>query len=309
MADICSCKTGILNFGQPNCVDSFVRDAQLVFVNYLDDTGAVNSIKSTDTLDQTFFDLKFNNPDLDKRWFLTPVINNVVGERAENVTQEVDGIGFTVRQGNRMYDGTFYGNVAATPFIDALESTACQFMGFFIIDVAGNIIGMNNSISGDLDPIKVQRSTTQVLYKFPNSTELQNINLKFMYEENERDADLSFIGKDNISVDMLSQKAMTTVTLGTATSISTTGLTTAATFIYGEQFDKLDYEGAVFGDFIIFNETTSLAVAVLTAPESPDGTYALTFVAQTSSDVLSVTYLKATGAGFETIVILTVTVP
>lgn len=309
MAEICSCSTGIVNFGQPDCVDSFERDARLIFVNFLDDTGAVNSIKSTDTLDTTFFDGKWNNTNLSQRWFPTETIDNVVGERADNVTEDVSGIPFNVKQGIRLYDGMFKAGFASPTYIKSLDSIACRQMGFFIIDVLGNIIGLKNDLSGDLDPIKIQRGTFQTKYAFTNNDATQGISLKFAWEENERDSDLSFVGAGNILVDMLVQKGMSTVVMGTATSISTTGLTTAMTFTYGEAFVKTIYTGAVFGDFIIFNETTSASVTVLTAPESPDGTYALTFAAQTSSDVLSVTYQKTTGRGFETVVILTVNVP
>jgi len=96
-------------------------------------------------LDAAFFTDKLNagatGSSLSKsqRWYVTPTINNVVGERAEYVTQEIDGIAFNVRQGNRMYDGTFYGNVAASPYIKALKSMLCQNLGFFIIDVAGHV--------------------------------------------------------------------------------------------------------------------------------------------------------------------------
>lgn len=310
MAEICSCKTGIINFGQPNCIDSFVRDARLIFVNYLDDTGAVNSIKSTDTLDSTFFDDKFNNADLDKRWYITPTINNVVGVREENVTEDVDNINFSVKQGNRMYDGTFYGNVAAPPFIEALQSTACQQMGFFIVDVAGNIIGMNNDLSTDLDPIRIQRNTTQVLYLFSSATTVQNINLKFMYEENERDADLSFIGSGNIEVDLLTQVAMTTIVLGEATNITTSGFTSEIDFIYGEQFDKLPYEGAVVDDFVLTEISPSPGPIVLTSvTETSPGVYDFVTPMATSADTFELSYSKTTGAGFESIVNLAFLIP
>ena len=63
MAEICSCKTGILNHGQPDCVDSYARDSRLIFVQYRDDAGAINSIASTDTLDASYFEGKFNATD------------------------------------------------------------------------------------------------------------------------------------------------------------------------------------------------------------------------------------------------------
>ena len=306
MAAICSCTDGVINFGQPNCVPSFGRDSRLIFVNYSDDSGAVNSIKSTDTLDQTFFDGKWNSVDLSQRWYLTDTINNVVGVREDNIVQDIDTIPFNVRQGNRMYDGTFYGTIASPTFEGALESMSCQSMGFFIVDVAGNIIGMNNSTTGDLDPIKIQRSTFQFKYTFPSATEVQNINTKFMIEENEQDSDLSFVGSGNILVDMLTQNAMTTVVLGTAANITATTFETAMTYTYGEQFVKEAYQGAVVGDFTLFNENTSLAVVVSAAPESPAGTYTITYAAQTAADVLTLSYSKTTGAGFESVTDLSI---
>jgi len=313
MAELCSCDTGILNHGQPNCVDSFARDARLIFVQYQDDSGNVNSITQaefTAGMDQTFLDARFNGA-ADIRWHLTPTVNSVEGARAESVKQDIDGIPFNVRQGIRTYNGTFYGTVAATQYVNVLKSMSCQNIGMFIIDVSGNIIGMNNEVTGDLDPIKVQRNTLDVIYKFPSSSEVQAINLMFAYEENEQDGDLRYIKSSDITADMLTQSAMTTVVLGTATSISTAGFTTAITYTYGAQFNAEPYEGAVVGDFTATEiSPTPGAVALTSATESPVGTYAIVFTSPaTSGDVIELSYSVTTGAGFESIVNLSVTIP
>jgi len=301
MAEICSCKTGILNHGQPACVDSFARDARLIFVQYKSDAGVINSISSTDTLDQTYFDGKFNNTDLSQRWFLTPTINNVVGERAESVKQDIDGIQFNVRQGVRTYDGTFYGGVAAPEYEEALESMACQTVGFFIIDVAGNIIGMENAITGDLDPILIQRNTLDVMYKFPTASEVQSIRIMFNYEENERDSNLAFIGADNIAVEMLSQESMATVTIEVQAGATVTGATIDMAFLYGEVFDKLAYQGAVIGDFTLLDNTgSSVAITSVTESSTVEGEYAIVYPDQTGNTPLTLSYQKVTGSGFET---------
>ena len=309
MAEICSCTSGIVNFGQPNCIPSFGRDSRLIFVNYSDDTGAVNSIKSTDILAQTFFDGKFNSTDESQRWYLTDTINNVVGAREDNITQDIDTIPFNVRQGNRMYDGTFYGSIASPTFIDSLESMSCRNMGFFIVTVAGEIIGMCNDSTGELDPIKIQRNTLQTKYMFPTATEVQSINLKFMIEQNERDADLSFIGAENIDVDMLSQIAMSTVTITVATSPAPT-VTTATIdmdFLYGEKFDKVSYTGALLADFTML-DTNGVAVVITSVTETAtEGTYDLVYPDQTGNTPLSLSYQKVTGAGFETVEDATIT--
>lgn len=311
MAEICSCSTGIVNFGQPDCVDSFERDARLIFVNFLDDTGAVNSIKSTDTLDSTFFDGKWNNDNLSQRWYPTETIDNVVGERADNVTEDVSGIPFNVKQGIRLYDGMFKAGFASPTYIKSLDSIACRQMGFFIIDVLGNIIGLKNDITGDLDPIKIQRGTFQTKYIFTNNDATQGISLKFAWEENERDSDLSFVGANNISVDLLTQKGMTTVTFSTpATGIAIDEFTTEMKFTYGQAFVKTEYTGAVIGDFTLVEiSPTPGPIAIDTVTESPDGTYKIEFPAATSNDVLELSYSKTTGRGFESVVSLSIPIP
>lgn len=292
MAEICSCETGIIGFGQPSCVPSFSRDAKLIFVEYFDNLGAVNSIKSTDVLDASFFEDKLNAGigssvlDASQRWNITETINTVDGERAENITQDVDTIPLNVRQGVRLYNGTFFGNIAATPYIKSLESMACQTMGYFIVDVAGNIIGMKNDITGDLDPIKVQNNTLQVLYKYPSATEVQNINLKFAVDQNEFDADLNFIAASTIGVDVLELKSVIQVNL-VATAPLTTGVTLATALLYGEDvFNPILFEGGLPADFLVTNLNTTLPVTVLTAPEAPAGTYTLTWAAEPSANTL-----------------------
>lgn len=309
MATICSCEDGIINFGQPNCVDSFLRDSRLIFVEYLDDSGAVNSIKSTDTLDSTFFDGKWNATDLSQRWYPTDTINNVVGERADNVVQDIDTIPFNVRQGNRMYDGTFYGNIASPTFQKSLESMSCQQMGFFIVDVAGNIIGLNNATTGDLDPIKIQRNTFQFKYVFPDSSEVQAVNIKFMWEENEQDSDLNYIGEKTISVDMLTQRGMTTVVfVDPATGITTTTATVTMNFTYGKQFEPLPYSGAVITDFILLDSVGVPIVITSVTPQATTNIYDFLFPLQGSGDI-TLSYQKVLGNGFESTTDLTITIP
>lgn len=313
MAEICSCSTGIVNFGQPDCVDSFERDARLIFVNYLDDTGAVNSITSADTLDSTFFDGKWNSTNLSQRWYPTQTIDNVVGERADSVTEDISGIPFNVKQGIRLYDGMFKAGIANPTYLKSLNSVSCRQMGFFIIDVLGNIIGLKNDISGDLDPIKIRMGTFQTKYAFPDNDSTQGISLKFAWEETERDADLSFVGAGNIAVDMLIQKGMTTTDFQTpATLITTTTFRVAMDFTYGEAFVKEVYQGAVIGDFVLVEISPTPGAIVITSVTPVVGTpgsYDFVIPAATAADVLSLTYQKTAGRGFESVTPLSITIP
>ena len=309
MAEICSCKTGIENFGQPNCVNALKRVSRLIFVNYRDDAGAINSIASTDTLDQTYFDGKFNATDVSQRWYITETINNVDGERADFTTQEADGINFVVRQGVREFNGTFWGGIASPTYIKSFESISCRQMGYFVVDVEGNIIGIENETTGDLDPIKIQRNTFQAKYMWPTADTVQGVNLKFNWEENERDSELSFVGSANISVDMLTQTSMSTVVISNVASITTTTFTFDMDFTYGEVFEKEPYSGAVIGDFTLLDNGGSPIVITSITETATEGTYDLVMPAQTSTDVLTFSYQKTSGTGFETTSDTSITIP
>jgi hypothetical protein len=304
MAEICSCTSGITNFGQPPCVDSFSPDARLVFVQYYDNLGAVNSIASTDTLDASYFEDRINAGNYDraldksKRWYFTETINSVEGERAESVKQEVDGISFNVKQGLRSYSGTFYGGIASPKYVGALRSLGCLQMGYFVIDTNGAIIGQEfTDSSGDvfLNPIKMQRNTLDAIYKKPSKTEVQSIMLSFMVEENEKDETLSFIPSDDIAVDTLMLRSVATVN-GSVSTASATTFTLVADYTYGTAFVKQPFVGLTSADVIPYNVTQSTSPLVVSVAESPDGTYLVTIDAQTTSDVISVNIDKA---GFE----------
>lgn len=296
MAEICSCTSGITNFGQPPCVDSFSPDARLVFVQYYDNLGAVNSIASTDTLDSTFFEERINAGnyssllDKSKRWYFTETINSVEGERAESVKQEVDGISFNVKQGLRSYSGTFYGGIASPKYVGALRSLGCLQMGYFVIDTNGAIIGQEYvDGAGDvfLNPIKMQRNTLDAIYKKPSKTEVQSIMLSFMVEENEKDETLSFIPSDDIAVDTLMLRSVATVEGSVTTALATT-FTLVANYTYGTAFSKQPLVGLDNTTIKAYNVTTSSSILMSAAVESPDGTYLCTIPAQTTADVISV---------------------
>jgi len=293
MAEICSCEDGVIGFGQPSCIPSFDRDKKLIFVSYLDNTGAVNSIKSTDTLDAQYFEDKVNagigSSALDKsqRWHITQEINDITGERAEPVTESIDNIDYIVTQGTRKYIGSIVKEGAVPAYMKSLESISCQKMGYFIIDVQGNIIGMKNDITGELDPIKIETGTFFVNYKFRSSSEKERIMLQFNIGENERDSDLNFVPASSIGVDVLELSSVIQVNGVTNTPL-TTGVVVDFSFIYGSVFAAQTFDGALPGDFIATNKTTGLAVTIVTAAELPDGTYTFTWVAEPSANEIEI---------------------
>lgn len=291
--DICSCEGGIIGFGQPSCIPSFDRDKKLIFVQYLDNLGAVNSIKSTDTLDASFFALKMGAGsatsaiDVSQRWNITSEISDVTGERAEPTTESIDNIDYVVDQGTRTYIGSIVKEGAVPNYLKSLDSTSCKKMGYFIIDTKGNIIGMKNDVTGDLDPIKIEPGTFSTTFKFKNASEKNRINIKFNVGENESDSDLNFIPAASIAVEVLELASVKQID-GVATSPLVTGVVIDWSLIYGSVFTPILFEGALAADFVVTNLTTGLAVTIIAAPELPAGKYTYTWIAQTAADEIKV---------------------
>ena len=310
MAEICSCDSGIKNHGQPSCIPSFGRDSRLIFVPQRDNDGNLNRILSSDTLTSSDIEGKLYNTDTSKRWQMTPTINQVQGERAESVKQDIDGIQFNVRQGQRSYDGTFYGNIANPVYQDAFDSMKCKDMAYYIVDVNGNLIGMYNSTDDALEPIKIQRNTLDAIYSHPSASEVQSLQIMFMVEENERDANLRMISSADFGPSLLNAKSMVTVEFGTATSISTTGFTIPMTYVYGEAFDHIDYEGAVIGDFTLLdNASSAITITSVTESSSIPGTYVFVIPTQSAGITMTMSYQKTTSIGAESRTDASISIP
>src|SRR5690606_32361467 len=111
----CTCEEYIKNFGQPSCLPSYREDSKLIFMPYRDNAGVINSIDSSDVLDATFFENKFKETP-DKRWYMTPSLKASTNVRDEHFTQEIDGISYPIREGNRNYVGNIYGAPASPKF-------------------------------------------------------------------------------------------------------------------------------------------------------------------------------------------------
>jgi len=124
----------------------------------------------------------------------------------------------------------------------------------------------------------------------------------------EKDENMSMITVDEMTDGVAGIKGLLDIKSSYA-NISTTGFDVTLTVDgYGTKLTPQLVKGLVAGDFALFNVTDSLSVTILTATESPDGTYAITFAAQTSADVLRLTPSKD-GYDFSAVVTNTITIP
>lgn len=292
-----------LNTGQPNCVPIQKVDAGIILVNYLADDGTVNSIKKADTFDTAYVTALVNAGNVgsalsrSERWFPLMGLKTVVGERADNITEDIDGVSTNVKDGVRNYDAMIVGKAGNPQLLKALNSRASLRDAYFKVSLDGNLTGILDSVTGNINPIKIESSTLQNKLIDPTASTIQKVSIKFTVDVNEKDEDLRTLNSATISADLLDIMGLIDV-VGAATSPTTTTVTLTTTFIYGDQFVLNPFKGAVLADFPVFNVTTSLAVVPASVIETPadSGIYLFTYAAQTGSDVMTINLQKS---GFE----------
>ncbi len=295
-----------LNTGQPNCVPNFKVDTGIILLPYLADDGTVNSIKTTDTFDTSYVTARLNAGIVgtsgaalsrSQRWYPLMGLKAVIGERAENTTQDIEGVAYNVKAGVRNYDGTIYGNAGSPKLLKALESRNATKDSYFKVDINGNLVGIVDETTGDMNPIRIEQSTFSPRLMDAKDAEVQALNLKFTVDTREKDSDLGILTSATISADLLEIQGLVDV-VGAATVPTTTTVTLTANFIYGDAFVPKKFTGAVLADFPVYNVTTALAVVPASVIETPvdSGIYLFTYAAQTASDVMTINLAKD---GFE----------
>jgi len=309
MFEPCTCGTGGLNTGQPNCVPTIKRTALLIFMNTIANDGTYNSIKATDfvngKLPDAFIEAKINEVDPSKRWFVMPKINAVTDLRAEPVTFDVDGIPKIIDQGVRTFVGSFYDKLGSPQFAGVLNSFACIETSYFEVSVEGAIVGIDNGT--EMLPIAIETGTLFAGVVRGTKTELSAVSLTFAVAELVRDENLIQIGSATIEPNMLLKRGLIQVE-GAAESLPVITATTVRInlgFIYGDFPNAIPFEGLVAADLsfdggitpaTLFNTTQSASAAVSSVVPvvgSP-GLYDVTIAAGAiSADSIAVAMFKA----------------
>lgn len=154
----------------------------------------------------------------------------------------------------------------------------------------------------ELAPIRIAKDSLVVNYLFASDTTVEKVGVTFQFDQRENDGNLSYVEVED-DADLTGYRGLldiySLVPLNTLTTV-----TVELFNKYGAANNKNVLSGLVAGDFALYNVTDSLAVTVVSSVESPDGTYLITFAAQTANDVLRITPTKA-GYDFSAVVALT----
>ncbi len=293
---LCSCKSGGGNLGRPSCYEVFGAAKKLIFVEYFKPDGTVNSIQvSTLTagkLDQTFLDARTGDLDPRTRWYPSPELVSVTDERADDITEEIDGthINF-IQEGIRSFEG--FALKGDPVFVGNMNSWKCLTAGVFAIDKDGNLQGAE-IVDGFLYPVRLQdESLSATLMKTSVSASTSSkTRVKFSVSDLEDDANLRMLEGEDITADLIGVSGLVDVqAVLPATNISTTGFDVQLNTKYGGITNPIPAEGLLTADFSMVEISPIPGAAVITSVTESSitpGLYTFVIALQTSLDVLEV---------------------
>ncbi len=177
---ICACQTGMQNSGLPICVQTQKVLKKFIFVNLQTAAGVNNFLDPSTTLNAAAMTALINNADTSIRYYVTPEIKNVTADKEDPVYEKFkDGSSFFIREGVRTFKGVFPD--CPPLYKGVLESMRCNSnLGFYGIDIQGNIFGLTNGTDGKLYPIPV--NVQSVVAKVMLGTDDTTQQIDFSYE-------------------------------------------------------------------------------------------------------------------------------
>lgn len=300
----CQCAGSPINPGMSGCLPMASRLKFLVFVDYTDSTGAINSIPAGTVLNQTYVTAKLNQTDLTKRWYIPFEIFGVEAPAPEMETEDRDGIPVPTGEQNRQpftyHHSKEEGNPAVIAFYDSM---ACRDLGVFGITRTGQLVGMNDG-SGNLNPIKLQGGTLNAQYGEPVKGSLQKVMVSFLIDELENDANRDYIDSTAIAYEAKRWVNLQPIQIHMFLQ-SQSGQDTFVFKIqknYGSVGFKSHYTGLVANDLspdlgvtdaAVYNTTTAANVTVTLTEDTVNQTYEMTLASPANpDDVLAINVFK-----------------
>ena len=269
----CDCKAGLSNTGQPNCLTIFGITSSMILVPLVANDGTKNCIDLTAPVTASTWSDLVNNPDASKRWFPLPSFENVELPKADSLFEEANsGRQVFLRQGKRSFAGELWAEDSTPTFLGKLQKSRCVDFGIYIVDVNGNLIGSQDG--SDLCPIPVDNSSWDPKFAFATDSTTQKIMLGFDFYRLFDEATMYEITVSEAGIDFTTLEGLVDVNL-LSLVVTVTGATFTASFDYGTAYNKIDYTGALVGDWRVHNLTQATVFGPDTSVESPDGSYTL----------------------------------
>lgn len=287
----CTCKTGIHNLQSAKCMKHPSVVQKYVIVESFKADGSINGIDLSSTFAESQIDALLTQSDKALRWYLSDQIEAFVTERADPNTETIGNVNFTTSQGARTMSSDFL--VSSAELATKLEANNCVDISVYLIDEDNGITGVVTR-NNFLDPIRLERNAVSKVV-FATEANIFKVSFATTWQKNVRDGNIRTLGFSSHATDILNKKGLIDVKASAAASVTANTATVTYRTVDGSALGS-EFKGLLVGDFASKNTTTDLAVVISAAVENPDGTYLLTFAAQTAADLGTIT---ATNAGFE----------
>lgn len=287
----CNCDTGIFNLQSAACLIHPGITRKFVFVEYFKADGTINGVDLSSAFGEAQIDALINQSDGKLRWYLSDSISNFTTERDDPNTEAVDNINYITSQGTRNMSGDFLSS--STELSEKINGNNCIDIGVYLIDEDNGFAGIVNR---DLwmDPIRLERNAFGKIV-FPTESSIFKVSYSSTWQKTVKDGDVRVLPFSEHGTDLLNKRGLIDVSASSEATTSTTTASVRWTTTDGSA-SGTPFTGLAFGDFTLTNTTTNLPVAISASVENPNGTYEVTFAAQTASDNLTLT---ATSTGFE----------
>jgi len=276
------------NTGLPGCESIADAEKRSIFVSTLANDGTENYIDLTsDALDLPWWTDKINEADTSKRYYPTPAMENVEDTRADAIFQSFNsGKNIFIQEAPRTFLALFPG--ASATFLGQLENFKCDNISKYIVTKSGQLVGyVDPNFPDRLYPLPLDKNTFYAkLEKAVEGTSIQAVSLAYEYDESLIDSQIRLIDPADIGVNLRSERAISGLldVVATEIAVTATSIEVDLSYIYGSAKNKLAFKGALPADFALENLTTPGVVPILTADETSDGVYLITFAAQTGTD-------------------------
>ena len=305
----CDCNETLANTGTVSCPTVANVTKKVIFVPTFDNDGALNKLDLSVELSQAVLDALINESDASKRWYPTPLIENVVTERADSSFDEApSGRKAFIKQGTKNTTYEIWKEGGALQ--GQLEKIRCSDVSVFIIDIDGGIRGtITDDNDGFLYPVKIDNDSFDVKMIDATDTTVAKLAVTYDYDQTESDSSLRMISSGDITADLLGANGLLDISSTIIGVITTSTVTVKLTTIFGSAGNLITDKGLIDTDFALAELSPTPGVVVIsTVVENPDGTYLITFATATSGDVLELTPTKA-GRDYTQVIANTILIP
>lgn len=263
------------NFGVKATAE-FKSVRKVIFMDYLNSDGNVNSLDLSLSWDKTFWDDLKSNTDFSKRIQITPTIEDYAPTTEDAVTvTRPSGKVVKVRDGVVTYE-FFLDDVDGTMY-EALKSRECRNNGIYLIDDCGSLAGKECE-SGLLNVAQIAPDTMDVQFVPGTDADIQRIRVRFNLDLTESPV-FDIVPSSEIEYSPLSVVSICDVEGGTPSVATTTQLVVELEAANSFAKKQILAEGLDTPASWTITDSTGAISNPTAVTEAPAGTYTLDYVA------------------------------